>query len=182
MNKKEEDILNEIISYFKKNMSMPSIRYLQKKFNYQSTNTIFKYLKSLEQKGYLYKNENNKLIISYCSFNHEKSLKRIKVINRNNKYINIYLEKVNNYLAYQVNNNKLDYLGIIKDDIIILQVKSKMQNGDIGLFIIDNRYKIMRYYYKEGFYVLSDIEEIILNKVKLIGKVILIERKIKTLK
>ena len=181
MNKKEEIILNEIIKYYKKNMAMPSIRYLQYFFNYKSTNTIFKYLKSLETKGYLQRNSKNKVIINDCSLYKNKNLKQIRVINRKDNYVHIFLKKKNNYIAYQVNNNNLDCLGLMKNDIIIVQLNSKMHNNDIGLFIIDNKYQIKKYNYHDGFYILSSENEIILNKVNLVGKVIIIERKVKKL-
>ena len=45
MTEKEELILKEIITYYKKNKLMPSIRYLKNKLKYHSTNSISQYLK-----------------------------------------------------------------------------------------------------------------------------------------
>ena len=179
MNKKEEEILNEIINYYKKNMSIPSIRYLQKLFNYKSTNSIYKYINSLIQKGYLTKNDNRKLLINNCTIYMDKSLRKIKIINQDNKYIHLFLEKTDNYIAYYVNNKNLVNYGINKGDILIIKRVSKINDNEIGLFLIDNKYRVMKYKYKDGFYILMDKEEIVLYKINLIGKVIMLERIIK---
>ena len=179
MSEKEEKILNEILDYYEVNKAMPTIRYLQIIFNYRSTNSIFKYLKSLESKGYLYKNNSGKLVISMSANYKNKSLKKIKIINKKEKYIHLFLEKDNNYFAYQIKNNDLKKYGIIKNDTVIIQKTKNIKNNNIGLFLIDNKYQIMIYNYKDGFYILSSKEEIVLNKIKLIGKVIYLERKLK---
>ena len=179
MTNKEEILLKEIKKYFNKNKTMPTIRYLQKKLVYKSTNSIFRLLGKLKDKGYLTKNENNKLIINNSLLNYNNNLKKIKIINRKNSYVNIILNYKNDYLAYQINNNYFKKDGIIKNDILVIQINKKISNNEIGLFIINNKYRIMKYNYLDGFYILKDKEEIILNKIKVIGKVILIERKIK---
>ena len=93
----------------------------------------------------------------------------------NNKYINIILNKNKKYLAYKINNNYFNNIGILKNDILVIEVNKRLKPSDLGLFIIDKKYRIMKYNYKDGFYLLSDNEEILLNKVNIIGKVIMIE-------
>jgi len=176
MNKKEEKILAEIINYVKKYCVMPSRRYLQKKFNYQSVNSISRYIKSLEKQNYLIRNSNGKLILNNYSIS-DSNIKSINIINANNQSINIILSKKKQYLAYKMHNNFFNNLGIIRNDILIIEKKKKLNIDDLGLFIIDGKYRIMKYNYNDGFYLLSDKEELILHTVKIIGKVILIERK-----
>ena len=178
MNQKEEEILKEIVSYYNKNKVMPTFRYLQKRFNFKSVNSITRYIKSLEQQHYLIRNNNNnKVILSEYSGNNT-NLKTINVINMNNKYINIILNKNKKYLAYKINNNYFNNMGILKNDILVIEINKRLKPNDLGLFIIDKKYRIMKYNYKDGFYLLSDKEEILLNKVNIIGKVIMIERKL----
>ena len=178
MTEKEEKILKEIKRYFIENKRMPTVRYLQKTFLYKSTNSIFRIINKLEQFGYLIRNKDNKLIITNSLLNYNYGERNIKIINRKNRFVNLLLNSKSNYLGYQMNNDYFIKEGIIKNDLLIIQVNNKISNNDIGLFIIDNRYRIMKYKYLDGFYILKDKEEIILNKVKLIGKVIYIERKI----
>ena len=178
MNKKEEKVLKEIICYFNKNKRMPTIRYLQEVFSYKSTNSIFRIIKKLEKDGYLIRNKFNKLVMSDSLLNYDNNLKTVRIINRKDKYVNIILNKKKNYLAYQINNNYFKNNGLIKNDIAVIQIDKKISNNSIGLFIIDNKYRLMKYRCLDGFYILSVKEDIILNKINLIGKVILIERKI----
>jgi SOS-response transcriptional repressor LexA len=176
MKEKEEIILEEIINYVKKNSRMPTFRYLQKKLNYKSVNSITRYITSLLNNNYLMRNEDGKIILNNYINNYQKNLKAIKVINMNNKYIHLLLNKEDNYLAYKINNNYFSKKGILKNDILIIKKNKKMKDNDLGLFIIDNNYRVMKYGYKDGFYILRDNEELLLNKVKILGKVVMVEK------
>ena len=177
MNEKEEKILEEIINYYKKNKVMPTRRYLQKIFNFKSVNSITKYIKSLEEQNYLIRNKDNKIILNKHT-NENTNLKTITIINMNNKHINLILDKNKKYVAYKTHNNYFNNIGILRNDILVIEINKKLKPNDLGLFIIDKEYRIMRYNYKDGFYLLSDKEDILLNKVNIIGKVIMIERKL----
>ena len=177
MNTKAELILNEIINYVKKYHIMPTRRYLQKKFNYKSVNTITYYIKLLIKENYLMYNNNKKLILSNISYQ-DDNYKRITVINKTNKYLEILLNKRKKYCSFKIKNNYFRNIGIIKNDYLIVELNSKIKPNNLGLFIIDHKYRIMIYNYKDGFFILKDNEEIILSKIKLIGKVIMVERKI----
>lgn len=176
MTEKEEIFLKEIIKYYYDNKIMPTYRYLLKKLKYKSLNSIAQYFKVLEKKNYLIRNSEGKLVLNNITNN--LNYKRIAIINRKNKYTALVLNKKKQYLAYQMTNNYFKNMGIIKNDILIIELKNKLKNNDLGLFIIDNKYHIMKYQYKDGFYILKSNEEIILHRINLIGKVIFIERKI----
>ena len=178
MNNKKELILQEIRRYYEVNKLMPSIRYLQKTFNYQSTNTIYKYLISLEDEGYLTRNSYHNLVLNNYSNKH--TIRNIKILN-SKRSLSLYLDNDHKYTAFVNQHNYFEKYNILKGDILIIKKKNKLQNNDLGLFLINNQYKIMKYTYKNGFYILEDIEEIILHKVKIIGKVVMVERKIKAL-
>lgn len=177
MNEKEEKILEEIINYYKENRIMPTMRYLQKVFNFKSVNSITKYIKSLEEQNYLIRNKDNKLILNKYN-NENTNLKMITVINMNNQYLNIILDKNKKYVAYKIHNDYFNNIGILRNDILVIEINKRLKSNDLGLFIIDKKYQIMKYNYKDGFYLLSDKEDILLNKVNIIGKVIMIERKL----
>ena len=178
MNNNEKKIFTEIIYYFKKNMVMPSIRYLQNKFNYKSPTSISQYLISLEKQNYLTRNEKNQLVINYIFLSHCTSLIKIKILNTANKYVYIVADNRKKYYAYKINNTNFIKDGILKNDILIAEKNKKILKNNLGLFFIDNHYCIMKYDYKDGFYILKDNDTIILNKVIIIGKIILIQRKI----
>lgn len=176
MNSKEEELLKEIICYIKDNKRIPPMRYLQKKLRYKSVNSITELIKSLEKQNYLIRNNEGKLVLNKTSENYQTNIKNIKIINANNKNICLYLDKTEKYIAYQIHKNCFNKLGIFRNDILIIKKTKKLKDNNLGLFIIDNKYRIMSYHYKEGFYILNDDEEILLSKVKIIGKVIIIEK------
>ena len=178
MSEKEERILNEIVKYVKENYTMPTRRYLQKKLEFKSVNSITQYINALEEKNYLIRNNENKLILDNSAIYYNQQLKTIKIINKSNDFIRMILDNSQDYVAYKIKNNFFKNLNIQKNDILIIQNKKTLESGDIGLFIIDNKYRIMEYNYKDGFYILKDKEELILSKIKIIGKVIMIERTI----
>ena len=153
MTKKEEKILKEIINYYKDNKVMPSIRYIAKKLHYKSHNSVYQTFKSLEKKKYLIRH-NNKLILNETV----KEDTFIKII------------------AFKLNNNYFIKDCLKKGDILIVKEGKSIKENELGLFIIDGKYRIMKYNYKDGFYLLSDKEQIILYKIKLIGKVIKVLR------
>lgn len=175
MTEKEEIVLKVISDYINENNTLPTRRFIQKKLNYKSINSITQFLLSLEKKGYL-KHINHKFIIGNSIYNN--NIRRIKIINSKNTEVELLLNKKKNYLGYKLNNNYFLHNHLIKGDILIIERKKELCIGDIGLFIVDNNYRIMTYNYKDGFYLLTDKETIYLNHVKIIGKVIKIIRKI----
>ena len=177
MNENEEKIMKIIIQYYKKNQSMPTRRFIQKKLKYISVSSITQYFKSLENKGYLVRDSLNRIIINNYVIT-DYNVKRIKVLNLQNEYLNIILNKKKNYLGYRLNNNYFENQGILKNDFLIIEKDKKLNIGDFGLFIINSKYRIMKYNYKDGFYLLEDNEILILNHVNSLGKVIQIIRKI----
>ena len=177
MSEKEEKVFKEIINYYQENKTMPTRRFLQKKLNFKSINSITRYIKSLEEQNYLIRNQYGRIIIN--SYNYDNvNIKTINVINTAKELCNILIDKNKKYIAYKFHNDCFKNIGILRNDILIIEVNKKLKENDIGLFIIDGKYRIMKYNYKDGFYILKDNEEILLNKIKTIGKVIMIERKL----
>ena len=174
MNKKEEQILNEIIKYVRDNSIMPTMRYLQKKLLFKSVNSITQYIKSLEKQNYLKRNTLGKLILN--NYNENTNIKVIKIINTRNDYIHLLLNKNEKYFAYKLHNEFFNNIGLFRNDILIIKKTNKLKNNNLGLFIIDNKYRVMKYKFKDGFYILKDTEELLLNKVKILGKVIMAEK------
>lgn len=175
MTEKEHIVYQEIIKYYKKNKYIPTIRELMKILNYKSTNSVYKHIKKLETKGYLKRNKNNKLIIKEEINVSNIEMITITIINTK-EILMLNLNKNKEYIGYKINNNYFQKNYIKKHDYLIIEKTKKLNNHDLGLFIIDKKYRIMKYYYQEGFYILNDFETITLYKIKIIGKVIGIYR------
>lgn len=178
MSEKQEKVLDEIIKYYNRNNSMPTIRYLQEKLHYKSTKAVYNHLQQLEKKNYLKRNENHKPVINNMNIIYQEGIKTIDILNSNKK-ISLILEKKKEYVGFILKNNYFTDMHLMKNDLLIIEKNKKIKNNQLGLFIIDKKYRIMKYFYQDGFYILNDNEEIVLNKINLIGPVIMIERQIK---
>ena len=105
MTEKENQVYQEIIIYYKENKYLPSIRELQKKLNYKSTNSIYRIINSLEKKGYLNReNKKRKIVLSdYYNLYKENGV-NLCVINTKETLI-LKLDKTKNYLGFKIRNN-----------------------------------------------------------------------------
>lgn len=173
---KEEIILNIINKYYQDYHTMPSIREIMKYTNYKSTNSIYRYLKKLIEKGYLINNNPKKKLELPCS-NFKNKLNNIKVINTN-EFITIKIPDDNKiYIAYQIKDNSFIKYNIMKHDYLIIKQTKKLKDNDLGLFKINNEYLIMHFKYQDGFFILTGKTKEVLYKVNIIGKVVSLFRK-----
>lgn len=176
MTEKEQIVYQKIIKYYKENKRIPTIRELLKELNYKSTNTIYQYIKKLENKGYLKRNKNNKLVIKEEIDLSNNEITSITVINTK-EILTLSLNKNKKYIGYKIKHDYFNKLYIKKNDYLIIERTNELKDNDLGLFVINKKYRIMEYVYKDGFYILKGRENEILNKVKIIGKVISVYRK-----
>lgn len=171
MTEKEELILKKITSYYQENKIMPSIRELQKIIGYKSPNSIYQIIKQLETKGYLKRNNHNKIVLVDNPILEPTEFVTLKVVNTKEKLVlNLNIRK--KYVGYKIKNDYFNDLYIKKMDYLIIEKTNNLEDDDIGLFVINKKYRIMQYFYKDGFYILKDNEVLTLYKVRIIGKVI----------
>ena len=165
LNEKEKKVLAAIQMYIKKNNISPTIRELCEILNYKSTKTIYKYLNSLKKKNFLsYQNNKKRSII----VNHY--IKRQIMVINTKKMIDINID--NNTILYQIKNSFFTEYAINKNDYLIINTNIEIKNNELGLFLINNKYRIMKYTYIDGYYILEDNEREILYEIKIIGKVV----------
>ena len=168
----KEKILKTIIEYYKKTNFMPSVREVQTLMHYSSHNYVYKVFKELEKDGLLIHNKHKRKWILTDANNY--SLK-LKVLNENS-YITINKNN-DNYAIYKMDNNNFKDDNILKDDYLIIKKTKYLNDYDLGLFIYNNNYHVMNYIFLDGFYMLSDKKnKEVLNKVKIIGKVVGLQR------
>lgn len=177
MTKKEEQVLKQITRYYQKNKIMPSVRELQNILGYKSPNSIHQIIKQLESKGYLKRNNHNKIVLVDNHLLEQNDFVVMKVVNTKETLIlNLNIKK--KYVGYQIKNDHFNELYIKKMDYLIIEKTNKLKDNDLGLFIINKKYRIMKYFYKDGFYILKDNEILTLYRVRIIGKVMGVYRKI----
>ena len=178
LTKKQEQFFQLIKNYYKTNNILPNLNTIKKISNYKSYNTIYKYLKILESINYL-KYDKDKKEITYlmgCS----NKIHTIPFINKK-EFIKIEINKLDNfsnYVAFQIDDNNLKKLGIIKGDIVITQKNNTYLNNKFVLVNIKNKYKVFKYQKKDGFTHLINDKDIIpiINNNNIIGKVVLLIR------
>lgn len=176
MTEKEEQIYQQITIYYQENKVMPSVRELQKILGYKSPNSIYQIIKQLENKSYLKRNNHNKTVLVDNPILEPTEFVTIKVVNTKETLIfNLNIRK--RYISYKIKNNYFNDLYIKKMDYLIIEKTNKLDDNDLGLFIINKKYRIMQYFYKDGFYILKDNEIITLYRVRIIGKVVGVYRK-----
>ena len=176
MTEKEGKVYQKMIDFYKENKTMPSVRDIQKELDYKSQTTIYKVLKTLEDKGYLKRNKKKKFVFVNNIELEQKEFVIIKVINTKEELLlNLNIRK--KYIAYKIKNNYFNHFFIKENDYLIIEKTKDLNNNDLGLFIIDNKYRILLYSYYDGFYLLKDYETITLYRIKIVGKVISVYRK-----
>lgn len=158
----ENKIYEVICESYKRNGIEPSIRDIGKELGIKYHNGIYYYLKKLEKKN-LIKHINGKWVLNKCDGY------SVNVLNENRYFILDYSK--NERFIFKIKNNYFNDLMIKKNDYLIIE-SHKLNNGDLGLFIINDEYRIMRYEYKEGFYLLSDNSVEVVSKINCIGKVV----------
>lgn len=177
MTEKEQLVYEKIIEYYKENKYMPSIRELQKELNYKSPNSIYKIMKILENKNYLTRDNKKKKLIIRNNLNlFQNNIVNVSIINTK-EVITINLNSNKKYIGYKIKHDYFNYRYIKKNDYLIIEKTNKLTNEDLGLFVINKKYRIMEYKYQDGFYILKDKDTELLYRVKIIGKVICVYRK-----
>lgn len=164
LNEKELYIYETIYNFINKNSYSPTIRELCKLTNYKSTKTIYRYLNKLKENNYIDLKKHKKRCIIINNFIQEKVI----VINTKEK-INININSDN--VVFQIKNNYFKDYYIKKNDYLIINTKKKIKNNDLGLFLINNKYRVMKYSFYDGYYILEDNEKEILSRINLIGVV-----------
>ena len=176
MTTKERLVYKEMVTYYKENKYLPTMRELQEKLGYKSINSIYKIIVSLEKQGYLTReNKKRKIILTNNYDIYNNDVINVTVLNTNENFI-MDLNKNKNYCGFKIKNDYFKDLYIKNGDYLIIENCHKLKNGELGLFNIYDNYRIMKYNYKDGFFILKDNKCEIVYKVKIIGKVIGIYR------
>ena len=169
----KDKVLSVIIDYYKKTNFMPSVREVQNIMNYKNHNTIYKAFLQLERDGILIHNKEKR---KWCLTNLDNEYLKLKVLNEDS-YITLPNDN-DNYAVYKLDSNNFREENLLKNDYLIIKKTKYLKNYDLGLFFYNNNYHVMNYIYLDGFYMLSDNKnKEVLNKVKIIGKVIGLQRK-----
>ena len=201
---KQEEILNFIKQEILAKGYPPSVREICEAVTLKSTSSVHAHLESLERKGYIRKDPTKPRTIEVVddSFNVLRSeIISIPMIGRVaagvpllaeeniEGYFPIPAEFMPNNEAFilTVHGNSMVNIGILDDDMIIVERKSTASNGEIVVALVADEASsepaptVKRFYKEDGYIRLQPendtMEPLIVNDCEIIGKVIGVYRK-----
>lgn len=201
---KEDQLLDFIKNYVANNGYPPTVREMCKAIKVSSTSTIFYYLNKLENSNKIKKNPNKNRALEIVSdeSNHITTIEsnvnnmtRIPVlgtvtcgepilaVQTSEEYFMVSptLFKGDDLFMLTAKGDSMINAGIYDGDKIVLRQQSHANNGDIVAALIDDSATIKRYFKENGVFRLQpendEFEPIIVNDVKILGKVVGLVRK-----
>ena len=166
--------------YYENNNIFPNLKTIKKISKYKSYNSIYKYIKVLEDNNYLKYDYDKKEIIHLKGCIVKNTILQIPYINKDKyfKIDNSILNEKENYYIYKVLNNDLKKEGIIKNDLVIIDRNKTYINNKIILFKENNNYNLYKCVKKDEIIRLKNNQKIInlITTNNIIGKVVLLIR------
>lgn len=162
LTEKQEAVLKFIEEYQLEHGASPTLREMREYFGVSSDNSILKHLKSLEEKGYIQKDDTPRGIKLLSSVKErlesfEMKLPLLGMIPAGGPVLSEeYIEKwlkvgediVTNFkdsYLLRVKGNSMIEAGIFEDDILIVCGSFEPKDGDIVVALVDNQNTVKRY-------------------------------------
>lgn len=201
---KQREILEYIVQEVREKGYPPAVREIGKAVNLKSSSTVYSHLVSLEKKGFIRRDPTKPraieiLLSEYKIQTTEVEERRIinlpilgKVaagspilaVENVEDFFPLPLDFVQNQESYilQIKGDSMIEAGIFNGDYVIVHQQSTAKNGDIVVALIDNEATVKTFYKEKDHIRLqpenSLLEPIIVQEVKILGKVIGLFRKI----
>jgi repressor LexA len=169
----------------------PSIREICAELQIKSTSTAARYINTLVEEGLLEKMDGRNRAIKLAG----KGASRVPIVGTITAGQPITaVQDITDYISFQSNKNYSGELfalkirgesminaGILNDDIVIIEQKSNVDNGDIIAALVDGEEATVKRFYKEdGHYRLQPendfMDPIIVDKCEILGKVVAVVR------
>jgi repressor LexA len=199
---RQKDILEFINKKIKESGYPPSVREIAKAVNLSSSATVHSHLKKLEEKGYLKRNQSKPRAISILT-DYDKvsdsghgNMVYVPVVGRiaagrpilAEENIEDYFPLTDDFVRgkkevfiLRVRGDSMVNAGILDRDYIVVRKQESAINGEIIVALIDNEATVKRFFKTDKKIKLMPendyMDPIILDDVKIIGKVIGVIRK-----
>ena len=192
LTKKQNEFFNNLKKLIRISGYFPSVREIKKYIGYSSTNSVWKYLKVLEDKGYLRKIKGRYQLLDSENF---VSVPLVGIVPAGNP-LEIFSElgdsvelppwfipeNSDGIIAFKVQGQSMKDAYIDEGDIVVVKRGEDVVNGDMIIALLpDNSITLKRLKIEEDYYLLvpenSDYSPIITTEIKIIGKVIGVLRK-----
>lgn len=192
---KEKLILDYIEQTIAETGYAPSVRDICSALNVKSTSTIQMYIEKLEVKGFLSKEQGKSRTLRLSRGVDEKKHYSVPILGQVAAGIPILtVENFDGYIDYstekhferdvlfalRVKGESMRDIGILSDDIVIVEKREYADNGEIVVAMIDDEATVKRFFKENGGYRLqpenSEMEPIYTDRVEILGKVVALAR------
>ncbi len=196
--KKQQQVLDFIEKYQKKNKYSPSLKEIQKKFKLASVSTAHYYIQQLKNKNYLSREKNQHRSINILPENNIFEIRLCGTITAGQpieaieEYETIavpknLLSKSGEHFALRIKGNSMIQEGIFDGDYVIVKKQSAAENGDTVVALINGNEVTLKKIYKiSGGFKLQPanpaISAITVKQIIVQGKVISVMRNYETRK
>ena len=194
-----------ILDYIKQEIRVknypPSVREISEKVGLKSTSSVQYQLNNLTQKGYLKRDPQKPRALKVVKDDNGSELTyitelvNVPILGRvaagtpilaqedNEDFFPLptSMTRGNECFILQVQGESMIEAGILPEDMLIVSRQSYLENGEIGVCLIDNEATVKTFYKENGYYRLqpenSAMEPILTKTVLILGKVIGVIRK-----
>ena len=165
----------------------PSVREICSTLSIKSTSTVHKYLKELEEKGYIIRGENLNRSIRLAQPRAAARVPLVGTVAAGTPILAV--ENIEDYIPYRMEANSSENLfalhvkgesminvGIYDCDVIIVRKTTYAQNGEIVVALVEDEATVKRFYKEDGHFRLQPendtMDPIIVDEVSILGKVV----------
>jgi repressor LexA len=190
-------IQRQIFDYVKESINdrgyPPAVREICEAVSLKSTSSVHSHLEALEKRGYIRRDPTKPRtieIIDDCFQLTRREVVKVPIIGTVAAGQPLYAEEnIENYypipsdllpnaetFMLKIRGNSMINAGILEGDQIIVEQCPSAENGDIVVALVGDSATVKRFFKEDGYYRLQpendSMEPIIVNEVKILGKVI----------
>ena len=189
LSNKESAVL-QLIRHSIDNGIVPSVREICAQLGIKSTSTVHRCLTSLQEKGYIIREDNLNRSIRLPQGEEVTRVPVLGVVTAGNPILAV--ETIEEYIPVPIRGNPKELFalrvrgesminaGILDGDLIIARQTPTADNGDIVVALIDDEATVKRFYKENGHYRLQPendtMEPIYTDHVRILGKVVALHR------
>ena len=201
LTKRQNDILKVLKKFMATHGYPPTVREICKELNLNSPATTHFHLNKLEEKGYIKKNESKNRALELLVPNEYADASNntvnvallgeitagnpIEAIETPDQYVALpasLIPSKKEVFALHVHGSSMINKGILSDDIVIVERKNTVNNGDIVAAMTEKNEVTLKTFYKEDGHIRlqpenDTMQPIILKNVTILGKAIGLFRK-----
>ncbi|MDO5329524.1 MAG: transcriptional repressor LexA [Coriobacteriia bacterium] len=181
-----KEIYSIIKDFINEHNYSPTTRDIVKRTKLKSVSSVHSYIKELERRGLIYREDNKSRSISLVNNPKSVTLPVVgaiaagsPIIAEENIIDNVKLPAElagQGTFVLRVEGNSMIDAGILDGDNIIVRQQTNIENGDIAVCLIEDSATVKRFFKENGKYRLhpenSTLDDIIVDECQICGKVI----------